>query len=219
MLSHIEEILPPTMHVPVSSEDTLPFYTYLHTHIQMPIDSSATYRYPYTGTYATTFNVPNFYLGHSSWKFHSMIQCQYPISLSHRGQNYGSGNFNTSSAYVKKLMDNFAILIHLFNCLPTLHLALQPYTPRMQPALPLDAHYKSGRLKASAYHCQLLQMYGYWLSTFYSDNWNNPHLPKGNNRVYHSTETHPHLVTTTSLQCYITTLSFTTMIWTSSISS
>ena len=45
--------------------------------------------------------------------------------------------------------------------LATLHLASQPCMPRMQPALPLDAHYKSGRLKASAYSCQLLQMYGY----------------------------------------------------------
>ena len=33
MLSHIEETLPPTMHLPVSSEDTLCFYHYLHTHI------------------------------------------------------------------------------------------------------------------------------------------------------------------------------------------
>ena len=33
MLSHIEETLPPTMHLPVSSEDTLHFYHYLHTHI------------------------------------------------------------------------------------------------------------------------------------------------------------------------------------------
>ena len=33
MLSHIEETLPPTMHLPVSSEDTLHFYRYLHTHI------------------------------------------------------------------------------------------------------------------------------------------------------------------------------------------
>ena len=56
-----------------------------------------------------------------------------------------------------------AILMHLFNCLPTLHLAPLPYTkPRMQPALPLDAHYKSGRLKASAYPHQLhVQMCGY----------------------------------------------------------
>ena len=33
MLSHIEETLPPTMHLPVSSEDTLHFYHYLCTHI------------------------------------------------------------------------------------------------------------------------------------------------------------------------------------------
>ena len=33
MFSHIEESLPTTMHLPVSSEDTLHFYRYLHTHI------------------------------------------------------------------------------------------------------------------------------------------------------------------------------------------
>ena len=33
MLIHIEEALPSTMHLPVSSEDTLHFYRYLHTHV------------------------------------------------------------------------------------------------------------------------------------------------------------------------------------------
>ena len=33
MLSHTEDALPPTMHLPVSLEDTLHFYHYLHTHI------------------------------------------------------------------------------------------------------------------------------------------------------------------------------------------
>ena len=33
MLSHIEETLPPALHLPVSSEDTLHFYWYLCTHI------------------------------------------------------------------------------------------------------------------------------------------------------------------------------------------
>ena len=32
MLSHIEETLPPTLHLPVSSQDTLHFYQYLCTH-------------------------------------------------------------------------------------------------------------------------------------------------------------------------------------------
>ena len=33
MFSHIEETLPSTLHLPVSSEDTLHFYCYLHTHV------------------------------------------------------------------------------------------------------------------------------------------------------------------------------------------
>ena len=33
MLSHIEKTLPPMMHLPIPSEDTLHFYRYLHTHI------------------------------------------------------------------------------------------------------------------------------------------------------------------------------------------
>ena len=164
MLSHIEETLPPTMHWWVSSEDTLHFSRYLHTHILIANRLIDTYRYPYTGSYTTTFSIQNFYLGYSSWKFHSMIWCKYPIPRSHTGWNYGSGNFTTPvTAYVKRLTDNFAMLMHLFNHLPTLHHASQPYTPRTEPALPLDAHYKSGRLKASAYSCQLLHMYGYWL--------------------------------------------------------
>ena len=32
MLPHIEETLPPTLHLTVSSEDILHFYRYLHTH-------------------------------------------------------------------------------------------------------------------------------------------------------------------------------------------
>ena len=33
MLIHIEETLPPTLHLPVSSDNTLHFYRYLHTHV------------------------------------------------------------------------------------------------------------------------------------------------------------------------------------------
>ena len=35
MLSHIEDTLPSTLHLPVSYEDTLHFYQYLHTHVLM----------------------------------------------------------------------------------------------------------------------------------------------------------------------------------------
>ena len=33
MLMHIEETLPLTLHLPVSSDDTLHIYRYLHTHV------------------------------------------------------------------------------------------------------------------------------------------------------------------------------------------
>ena len=33
MLQHIADTLPPTLHLPISPEDTLHFYMYLHTHV------------------------------------------------------------------------------------------------------------------------------------------------------------------------------------------
>ena len=33
MPKHIEDTLPPMMYLPISSEDTLHFYRYLHTHV------------------------------------------------------------------------------------------------------------------------------------------------------------------------------------------
>ena len=33
MLQHIADTLPPTLHLPISPEDSLHFYTYMHTHI------------------------------------------------------------------------------------------------------------------------------------------------------------------------------------------
>ena len=164
MLSHIEETLPPAIHLPMSSEDTLHF---IDTYVPMfwfPIDSScylsiSLYRIICNNFQYTKF-LPLILLREISQ--HDMMSIPN-IFESHRMKLWQWKFHNTSSAYVKKLMDSFAILIHLFNCLPTLHLASQPYMPRTQPALPLDAHYKSGRLKASAYPYQLLQMYGYWL--------------------------------------------------------
>ena len=42
--------------------------------------------------------------------------------------------------------------------LANLHLASQPYMPRMQLSFPPDVHYKSGKLKASVYPHKLHQM-------------------------------------------------------------
>ena len=137
---------------------------------------------------------------------HNMMSIVF-ILESHRTNLWQQKFHNTSSAYVKKLMDNFAILLHLCNCLPTLHLASQPYMPKKQPASPLDALYKSGRFNHQHTLLSCSKHMDTDFSTFYSDNWNNPYLPRGV-----KTETHPYLATTISLQCYITTFSFPTPI-------
>ena len=78
MLSHIEETLPSTMHLPVSSEDTLHFY-------DCQLTVLTTHRCPYPWPDTTAFNLQDLYLEYPSWTFHSAIWCQYPLSWeSHR---------------------------------------------------------------------------------------------------------------------------------------
>ena len=82
MLKHIEETLPSTMHLPISLEDTLHFYRYLHTHvliadeqflllIDVPIHDSAQQIEVYEvfnldiphGNYSACYDIQNKYLG------------------------------------------------------------------------------------------------------------------------------------------------------------
>ena len=82
MLKHIEEMLPSTMHLPISSEGTLHFYRYLHTHvlitdeqflslINVPIQDHEQQIEVYKifnldiphGNYSACFDIRNKYLG------------------------------------------------------------------------------------------------------------------------------------------------------------
>ena len=157
MLSHIEETLPSTLHLPVSSEDTLHFCCYLHTHIlitnkqflllihvpiqdqsqQLSIYKIFTFDIPHAN-FTAHYDVNTKYLGITQWKF-----C------------------HNSSGFVKKQMDNFVPFLHLFNHLQTHHLALLPCMPRMQPAFQPDVLYRSGNLQMSVCPHNLLQMFGY----------------------------------------------------------
>ena len=74
MLSHIEETLPPTLHLPMSLEDTLQLLSIpMHPcsdHQQTILNP---YRCTYSGSITTALNLQNFHLGHPSWKFHSLL--------------------------------------------------------------------------------------------------------------------------------------------------
>ena len=68
MLSHIEETLPSTLHLPVSLDDTLHSYQYLCMHVLIANKQFPTpYRCTNSGLITTTFHLQNFHFGYSPW--------------------------------------------------------------------------------------------------------------------------------------------------------
>ena len=108
MLQHIADTLPPTLHLPISPEDTLHFYRYLHTHVlienkqflllidvpiqdrscQITIHQILTLDIPH-GNYSACYDVHTKYFGvtkdvnNGSGTLHytisGMSTCQWPI--------------------------------------------------------------------------------------------------------------------------------------------
>ena len=145
MLLHIKAALPLTMHLPISSEDMLHFYRYLCTHIliadkqfllliNIPIQDHAQQLEMYEvfnlaiphRNFLAWYNINSKYLGITYDKTKAMQISEQQLSICQR------------------LMDNLAILMHLFNHLPTHHHVLQPYTQRTKQEFRKDAHCKSG---------------------------------------------------------------------------
>ena len=131
------------MHLPVSSKDTLHFYRYLCTHVlivnrqflllidvpiqghtqQLSIYKILTLDIP-PGNFTACYDVSTQYLEVTQDKTMTVEISQHQFSI------------------CQELMGSFVIFMHLYNCLPTLHLASQPYMPRTLLAFPLDLHYK-----------------------------------------------------------------------------
>ena len=72
MLSHLEENLPPLMHLPVPSEDTIHFYQYLHSHVlianqQFLFLTDVPIQGPYTAAFQSTGSLLWISLTEISW--------------------------------------------------------------------------------------------------------------------------------------------------------
>ena len=75
MLLHIEETLPSTMHLPISSKDALHFYKYLYTHILNADEQFLLLiDVPIQDYGITTGNIQSVYSAYISWKFLSTLQ-------------------------------------------------------------------------------------------------------------------------------------------------
>ena len=143
MLMHIKSELPSTIHLPVSSDDTLHFNRYLCTHglveeeqflllIDVPIQDCAQQLKIYQvfnllipqGNLSAHYDIDTKFLGISSDETKTIKILEQQFITCH-GQ-----------------MDNSAKLTHHFNHLLTHHHALQPFMPRIRQELHIDALYK-----------------------------------------------------------------------------
>ena len=106
MLLHIEEALPLTMHLPVSSEDTLHFYRYLHTHsliadeqlLLLTDEPIQDHRQQ-----PEIYEVFNLVIPHRNFSV-----C-YNINSKYLTKPKQWGFWKTSSAHINRLMDSFAV--------------------------------------------------------------------------------------------------------------
>ena len=200
MLSHIEETLPSTLHLPVSSKDTLHFYCYLCTHVWLSTSNffcSSMYQ---------------FRIGHNSlpstiflhWTFHMVILLPAMMSTlstlgSHRMKPWQWKFLHNNSGFVKKQMDSFVQSLHCSNHLQTHHLALLPYMSKIQPASWPDVPYKSGNLQMLVCPHNLPPMFGYWQQHPQQQEPQLHSYTHERNTVYCSKKTHPHTMPTHSL--------------------
>ena len=90
ILWHIADILPPTLHLPISPEDTLHFYRCLHTHILIEKTVFIIDWHTHTGQSLPDHSAPGLYSGHSLWKLFSPLWHEHQILWSDQRCNNGS---------------------------------------------------------------------------------------------------------------------------------
>ena len=160
MLSHIEETLSSTLHLLVSSEDTLHFCQYLCTHvlitnkeflllIDVPIQDQSQQLSIYK---ILTLDIPH-------GNFTASFDINTHLRITQDETMEVESHHNTSES-VKKEMDSFVAFLHHSNHLQTHHLALQLCTPGLQQVSLPDVHYRLAKPHMSVCLHSLHQMFG-----------------------------------------------------------
>ena len=212
MLLHIEEALPLTMHLPVSSEDTLYFYRYLCTHIliadlqfllliNVPIQDCAQQLEMYEvfnlviphGNFSACYNINSKYLGitYDETKAVEILEQQFSICQKANRQ------FCSINAC-------FQLLANPPSCITAI------YTKKkagIEKGCSLQIRNANSVNNANSSKCMDSNF-----STYSGINRNNVNLSRSSTLIHQNTETHPHSLTAISMQCYISTFSSTTMI-------
>ena len=118
MLQHIAGTLPPTLHLPISPEDTLYFYRYLHTHIlienkqfllliDVPIQDRSC---QITIHQILTLDIP-----HGNYSAHYDVNTRY-FGVTKDATMAVELSTTHYLRHVKMPMDSSTAFLHLFNC-------------------------------------------------------------------------------------------------------
>ena len=210
MLSHIEETLPPTMHLPVSSVDTLHFYQYLCTHVlianqlillltdvpiqdhtqQLSIYKLFTLDIPY-GNFSLRYDVSTQYLGIAQDKTMTVEISQHQFNLCQEA----NGQYCNIYAPLKPLANPPSCITALY--------AKNAATISTRCSLQVRKTQSISIPVQIAPNVWILTTAPYTVTTSITL------IFLRNHKIYYSKEIHPHLVTTINLQCYVTTLSST----------
>ena len=147
MLSHIEETLPSTLHLPVSSEDTLHFYQYLCMHVLIT-----------NKQFLLLIDVP--IQDWSQLSIYKIFTLIFPMVILQSMKPWQWKSHHNSSGSVKKWMDSFVTFLHHSDHLQTHHLALWLCMPRIQLVSLPDVHYRLENAQISVCLHSLHQMFG-----------------------------------------------------------
>ena len=160
-MSHIEETLPPTLHLPVLSEDTQHFYQYLCTHImiankqfllltdvpiqdqsqQLSIYKIFTLDIPH-GIFTTRYDTNTQYLRITQDETMAVEISPHQFSICQEA----NGQFCN-------ILTPFQLLANPPSCITALYTKNAAFLP--------DVHCKSGKLTVAVYPHKLHPMYGY----------------------------------------------------------
>ena len=113
MLQHIVDTLPPTLHLPISTEDTLHFYRYLCTHVfDRKQTIFITNWHTHTGQSLQDHHTPCLYPGYSPWKLLSLQWYQHQILWSN--QRCHNGNETLYCTISDMSTSQWTVLPHLY---------------------------------------------------------------------------------------------------------
>ena len=162
MLSHIEDTLPSTLHLPISSEDALHFYWYLHTPVLISNKQFLLLINVLIQDHSqqlSIYKIPTLDIPHGNFTDCYDINTKF-IRIT-QDETMAVEILPQQFSICQEANGHFFTIYTPFQLLATCHLALQLCMPRTQPVSLPDVCYRLGKLQISVCPHNLQLMFGF----------------------------------------------------------